>query len=295
MPKPYDATIKQLIDAYAPDWLRWLRPRLGLPPDAEFDAIDADLGTLSLQADKLFRFRDPALGLANLELQSSADPELPNRLFMYSALATYRYNLPVHSVVLLLRREASLKNLNGVLRRKGPDGRDYLTFRYAVVRLWQLASEELLTGPIGLVPLAGLTDDAKPALPRVVERMNTRYRAELSAEAAGRMIATSYVLFGLRYNRKLTAKLYEGVTSMEESSTYQAILEKGEAKGRAKGEAIGRAAASREVIRILGEPKLGRPSIEQATALEGMDADRLLRLAAKLQTAASWDELLAVP
>ena len=63
MAKPYDATLKQLIDAYAADWLAWLRPRLGVPADAAFEALDADLGTVSPQADKLFRFTDPALGL----------------------------------------------------------------------------------------------------------------------------------------------------------------------------------------------------------------------------------------
>jgi hypothetical protein len=43
MAKPFDAALKQLVDAYAADWLRWLRPQLGLPPGADFDPLDADL------------------------------------------------------------------------------------------------------------------------------------------------------------------------------------------------------------------------------------------------------------
>src|SRR5437764_1050097 len=97
MPKPFDAALKHLIDAFAGDWLAWLRPRLGVPADAAFDALDADLGTVSPQADKLFRFRDPALGLAHLELQAGPDPSLPGRLLVYNVLAEYRHAGPVHS------------------------------------------------------------------------------------------------------------------------------------------------------------------------------------------------------
>jgi hypothetical protein len=50
--KQFDATLKQLVDAYAADWLTFLRPRLGLPPGTAFKPFDADLSTVSPQADK---------------------------------------------------------------------------------------------------------------------------------------------------------------------------------------------------------------------------------------------------
>jgi hypothetical protein len=44
-----------------------------------------------------------------------------------------------------------------------------------------------------------------------------------------------HILMGLRYDSKEVDRLLKGVRSMEESSTYQAILEKGIEKGIEKG------------------------------------------------------------
>src|SRR5438067_4167518 len=157
MSKPFDATLKQLVDAYAADWLAWLRPRLGVPADAAFEALDADLGTVSPQADKLFRFADRALGLVHLELQAGSESGLPDRVLLYNVLAHHRYGGPVHSVVLLLRPEANATTVTGTLRRALADGRVYHEFGYTVVRPWEQSAEELLAGPLGSLPLAALT------------------------------------------------------------------------------------------------------------------------------------------
>src|SRR5437879_13842169 len=87
MAKTFDAVLKQLVDAYAADWLVWLAPRLGLPAGVGVEAVDADLSTVSPQADKLFRFTGPGLGLAHLEFQTKDDPELPDRTLVYNVLA----------------------------------------------------------------------------------------------------------------------------------------------------------------------------------------------------------------
>ncbi len=46
-----------------------------------------------------------------------------------------------------------------------------------------------------------------------------------------------YILMGVRIERALVQRLLQGVLSMQESVTYQAILEEGEATGIAKGKA----------------------------------------------------------
>jgi predicted transposase YdaD len=291
--KTYDAILKQLVDAYAADWLTFLRPRLGLPPDAGFEPIDADLSTVSVQPDKLFRLTAPATGIVHLELQAGPDAELPDRLLLYNVLAHHRHGGPVHSAVLLLRRQANLTAVTGTLQRQFADGRVYHEFTYGVIRLWELPADELLHGPLGTLPLAALTDDAVPALPSVVGQIDDRLRHEADPQAGTGTLRTAlYVLLGLRYDQGVIERLFQGVQEMEESVTYQAIIE----KGRLLGEAKGRIQEARRIVRLQGQRRFGTPDSAVEAALNAItDLERLERLAEKLPTATDWTDLLATP
>lgn len=77
---------------------------------------------------------------------------------------------------------------------------------------------------------------------------------------------------------------------MEESVTYQAIMN----RGRAEGEARGRAREARHIIRLQGDTKFGPPDPTTQAALDSInDPDRLEVLATRLLTADSWADLLA--
>jgi len=77
---------------------------------------------------------------------------------------------------------------------------------------------------------------------------------------------------------------------MEESSTYQALL----ARGEAKGEARGRAEEARAIILRLGRKRLGEPSAEAQNALNALTTPkRLEELAERLLEVESWEELFA--
>jgi hypothetical protein len=87
---------------------------------------------------------------------------------------------------------------------------------------------------------------------------------------------------------------------MEESVTYQAILEKGEARGRAKGEALGEARGRAEealrMVRLIGEQRFGAPDPATESALNAItDPERLERMAGRFFRAADWNDLLATP
>jgi hypothetical protein len=289
--KVFDVALKQLVDAYAADWLTWLSPRLGLPPGTTFEPLDADLSTVSPQADKLFRLARPAAGLIHLELQSSWDGGLPDRLLLYNVLADHRHGGPVRSLVLLLRREALFPALTGVLRRTYSDGTAYLEFRYDVVRVWELAADDLLAGPLGAMPLAPLTDDAVPRLPAVLARLDDRLRDE-PPPAKASLKTAAVILMGLRFDEALIKRLVEGDPVLEESVTYKLILARGEAKGRTEG----RTEEARRLVRLLGEQRFGAPGEAAEAALDGLtDPDRLERIAGRLLQAADWDDLLATP
>ena len=79
---------------------------------------------------------------------------------------------------------------------------------------------------------------------------------------------------------------------MEESTTYQAIL----AKGEARGETQGRTTEARRIVRLLGERRFGFPDQASELTLNTItDRERLERIAARLLDAADWPDLLATP
>jgi hypothetical protein len=66
MALPYDATLKDLLETNPADWLSLLH----LPAEGPVALIDADLSTVSTQADKVFRIEGPVPWILHLEFQS---------------------------------------------------------------------------------------------------------------------------------------------------------------------------------------------------------------------------------
>src|SRR5437763_840769 len=118
MSKRFDATVKHLLDAYPDDWMRFV----GLPGGQRVEAVDADLSTITSEADKVFRICDRRPWLLHLELQAGRDRQLPRRVLRYNVLLGTRHELPVQSVVILLRPQADGRELNGVLQYELPNG-----------------------------------------------------------------------------------------------------------------------------------------------------------------------------
>ncbi len=297
--KPFDSTLKQIIDRYCGDWTGFVCEQAGLPAGTRAEPLDADLSTVSPQSDKLFRVEPPAGGLIHLELQASWSGEQPGQLHLYNTLAEYRYGAPVRSLLLLLRPEAEATAATGLLTRRDERG-EYLRFRYGVIRLWELPSEPLLAGPPGLLPLSLLTDDAKPRLPELIRRVDERLQAaKLPVAGHAEILTACQILLGLRYTKAVIQTLYRGLRTMRESSTYMAILEEGIeeglSKGRIEGIETGEILGLREAIEDIGTSQFGSPS-ETTLALLAAIADRtrLRRLMRHLRTAATWDDLLAV-
>ena len=230
MSKPYDATTKDLLTERPRDLLAFL----GFSDAAryEVEAIDADLSTVTAAADKILRVNAPNPYLAHVEAQSGYDTILDERTLHYNVLAGWKHKLRVRSVILLLKPEADSPRWTGLLELSDLDDGTYLAFRYRVVRVWQKPVEEILTGGLGILPLAPLSDVAESELPNVIARMKARIDAEATREDAGKLWASTFVLMGLRYPKETALELLRGVRDMEESSTYQYIMEKGEVKGR---------------------------------------------------------------
>lgn len=186
--------------------------------------------------------------------------------------------------------ETPATRLTGSLRFDGPDGSMVVEFRYQVLRVWEQIAEELLAGSLALLPLATLTDDAQSILPSVVSRMQQRIDAEATEQQARELWASTYLLMGLRYKTSIIDTLLKGVRQLEESTTYQSLLARGEAKGEIKG----RLAEARRMLILLGNKRLGAPSDAVQARLAAITSrERIENLALNVSDVETWDDLLA--
>ena len=267
MSKPFDATMKHLLGLFAVDWIEWLAPKIGLPAGVAVDPLDGDLSTVQVAADKVFRLRPPAVGLLHLEPQASWDGELPDRLLLYNTLLHHRHGGPVYSVAILLRPEANAAAMTGTVSRRFGDGTEYLRFGYSTIRVWELKADELLSGGVGALPLALLTNDARGRIGELVERLDRRLREPGVGEITRRTIMTSsYILLGLRYDEGIFHGAFQRVSGMKESSSYQYILNEGRQEGlqegRQEGRQEGQLQALREALMDILSDRFGQLPVE---------------------------------
>src|SRR5579872_4189086 len=152
MSKPFDATLKMLLEESPASW-----PELFELPTGAATVVDADTSTVSGGADKVIRVAGTPDWILHVDFQSGPDATLPRRLHLDNALLEDRHGLPVQSAVLLLAPKAHLRSINGIYESRF-GGETYRTFRYRVVRLWQVPPGTFLEGSEGFLPLAPLSD-----------------------------------------------------------------------------------------------------------------------------------------
>jgi predicted transposase YdaD len=290
--RPYDPTLKALVETEPESWPAWLGR-----PTGPTTVIDADIATVSGAADKVLRVAAEPPYLLHLEFVAGhIAAALPRTLHVRHALLEYRHGLRVRSAAVLLRPEADSPHLTGVYERGFPGEQAYLTFRYQVVRLWQLPPEPLLTGGLALLALAPISAVTEAELPVIIERMGQRLSGRRGRRRAEVVWAAAYVVPGLRYSAALAAQLFRGVVTMKESATYQAILEEGRQQGREEGRTEGAVAEARKALRLIGDGAFGEPDARTAAAIERLDdLGRLEEFLKRVRSAGSWKELLGPP
>lgn len=288
--KPFDVTLKHLAEK-AP---RGCVEYAGLVATGPVRLIDADLATITSAADKVFHIGGLHPWLAHLEFQASYEKLLGRRLLRYNVLLVGRHDLPVATVVILLRPEADGPGITGLEELGRLGKKPYLRFDYSVVRAWEQPVEKVLKGDLAMLPLAPISQVSAEQLPGVIQEMEKRLSQEATPAERNDMWAATLILMGLRFPLDTAAKLLKGVHGMKESVTYQAILEEGEAKGRAEGEAKGKLEEAKHLLLLQGRAHLGAPDAKTRAALEKIEnLHALEQLFAKLLKTSSWAELLA--
>ncbi|HYH65125.1 MAG TPA: hypothetical protein VD866_10565 [Urbifossiella sp.] len=272
MPKPFDATLKDLIRAFPADWLAHVGVTVAEPPEV----LSAELSAVTAAADTLIRVGGLVV---HIDVESGPDPSLARRMLLYNVLAHHHTGLPVRSVVVLLRSNAT--------RAAQADRLAYerLTFGFDVLRVWERPADDFLRGPLGLLPLAVL---GRPpagatraeALPGQVERIVERAKAEAGSRAP-EMVTSAFILGGIHNEQDVLRSVFVEAMKMIESSAFQVI------------EDLAMERQTRNLLLRMGTIKFGEPTDEQKAKLMAIEnLARLDRLAVRLIKVESWDALL---
>jgi predicted transposase YdaD len=293
MAKPFDATLKDLAGLDPGCYLAELDTTPALP----VRLLNVDLSTVTAATDLAFGLGEPLQEVVHLDAQAGPDADKHLDLLAYHGLLHRRYRVPVHSILLLLRRQAQHSGQTGTIQYTARPGRGKMDFGYEILRLWERPVEALLASGLAVLPLAplgrlpegvGSEEGMRWVLTQVVERLHR----EGDPRLVPRLLTATFVLSGLRLDRAQVRAIFEGVRAMRESDTYQAILDEGREEGLEKGRVEG-------IQRILlhqGRKKFGEPEEATRRALMGItDLDRLDRLSDRLLEVSTWQELLATP
>src|SRR4051812_13220231 len=116
MPGPIDDALKHLTELSPRDWV--LR---GGWPAAAVALIDADIGTISVAADKAIHVAGTPDWLLSVDFQAGHDSlaKLPD-LLLYNSALFKRHRLLVRPLLVLLDRRADSRRLTGLYERGFP-------------------------------------------------------------------------------------------------------------------------------------------------------------------------------
>jgi hypothetical protein len=150
MAMTFDATLKDMGRASPEGFLT----AFDRPPTLPVKVLNVDLSTVTTAADLILGLGDPLTEIVQLDFQASAAAWKHADLMVYHALLFGHYHVPVHTIAILLRSEASHSNMDGAIRYAPRPGRGSIDFTYEVVRLWERPAAELLAADLGVAPLA---------------------------------------------------------------------------------------------------------------------------------------------
>ena len=152
------------------------------PPQLPVVPLNVDLSTVTTAADLVFGLGEPLQEVIHIDCRRGPKADLPADLHAYNSLLYRRWQVPVHSIVLLLRTEAHHGKLTGTLGYPAQPGHGGTTFTYEVIKLSKRSIEHCLNGPLGIAPLAVLAplpDDIalEQGLAGVIQRLCEAFAA----------------------------------------------------------------------------------------------------------------------
>jgi hypothetical protein len=147
-----------------------------------------------------------------------------------------------------------------------------MDFRFEVFRIWKMPAQRLLRSGPAILPLSVL--GALPpgvstvdGVSDVVAQLWRRVERNYAPDVADYLFTSTFVLSGLRLDREIAVKLFRRYHAVEDSTTYQYIIEQDGIK------------EVRKLLLRKGTNKLGAPSDKVKAAIQGLeDLPRLERM-----------------
>ena len=244
-----DVSLRRLVRRLPRPLLRLAFPDRELEPLGSFDAsVDRPRQRTS---DNLFRVRDGDAEVAvHVEIERDWRPTIERRLFEYATVAVVAAEMPVWSVVVLLRPGGRPPRGTGEYRIRGP-GYDAFVFRYNVVPLWQLDARSMLA-ELGLrgAPFCIAMRGADEGLVRgIVEEVEGG--GQLTEREQQTTMQLLYVMTAAILGSDAARRIFHMEWLMQDPNVQELIREwedKGLAKGRDKVLAEGRAEEARRLL-----------------------------------------------
>jgi hypothetical protein len=144
----FDATLKDLARAHPAEFVAAFDQPTSLP----LSLLNVDLSTLTIAADFVVGLGEPLQEVLHLDFQSSASASKHRDILVYNAVLHKLYQVPVHSIVILLRPQAAHSSMNGTVSYAARPLQGRMDFGYQIARLWETPAEMLLAGDLGIVP-----------------------------------------------------------------------------------------------------------------------------------------------
>jgi predicted transposase YdaD len=227
MPGPFDNATKRLLREKPQHFVSWL-----VAEGIFLRILSNELKSRNIFADGLFSItvnEKPAL--LHIEFQTRKHATMPERLLEYNVLASSENGwLPVYTCVVYLRKDGKVPE--SPLIRSLPSGEESHRFYFHVIEVAKISAKQLLQrGLLGLLPLLPLTDGGTE--PEVMQEMVTTLTVAREVE----LLALAYTLGGLVPGNEAYDAWFKRSFAMledilEESWTYQEIIQKGLEKGR---------------------------------------------------------------
>jgi predicted transposase/invertase (TIGR01784 family) len=201
--------------------------------NVEFQHIEAQDADLIYDA-----LIDGQPAIVHLELQSDNHPRMLNRMLRYLVDIYAAYQRPVYQCVVYLGAKPvnMIRTLGFSLSQESR-----IEYRYHILALNQLPFADVAQMEpldfLALLPLTHSDWDAATHLANSIDVVTKRSQV-MDFESRSNLLLKTEVLAGLRFERTLIEKLCKEAMDMfqiEQSSTYQMILEKGFEKGVQQG------------------------------------------------------------
>jgi len=216
-----DRTLKILADKFAQDYVNWILSesyRL-------VEKLSTEIPTITRHTDMVYIF--------NLEFQAQKSKEPMNlRMLGYNVRLLEQHKMPVYSTVIYITEEA-YEDDKGYFKSIFL-GEEVLTFKYKVIKLWDLDGLELLRNKImGLYPLLGLTKLTEPkeaALNNIITELKSIKDPILSKD----LLFSFKILSEIMHPNELLDALIKKEEIME-STIAKEIYQDGMQEGLIKG------------------------------------------------------------